>query len=303
VSLYPHLDDVNVFLIAANAGGFSAAAEQLNASPAFVSKRIGVLEKFLGVKLFLRSARGVTLTLEGKIAIDWSNKLLETIGQMTTAIHKEQETPQGRLRVVSSTGFGGSCIAPMISEIMRCYPELTLDLELLDRPVDLISEGFDLDVRVGGELPLNMIAKRLMRNRRILCASPHYIKHYGFPLKTQELESHRCIGIRERDHTYNIWRLQCGDNTTTVKLIEGLMTNNGSVAKEWCLNGHGIMLRSAWDLKSELASGALINILPDYYEQADVYAIYGSRLETSAKMRVCVNYFDQHLSSMVNNMN
>jgi len=262
VSLMPNLEDIRVFLTAATAGGFSAAAEKLNTSPAYVSKRIAVLERLLDASLFLRSARKVTLTLEGKIAVEWSERLLDTMDQMSVAIHQEQGMPKGRLRIVTSTGFGSTCISR-------------------------------------GELPQHTIAKRLASNYRVLCASPSYIQQHGRPKVIDDLKRHQCIGIRERDKSAGSWRLQNADKIKTIKLPVGLMTNNGFVAKHWCLQGHGIMLRSAWNIREELKTGTLVHVLPEFKQPANIDAIYTARLETSAKMRVCVNYFERHLPKMV----
>lgn len=295
MSQLPPLEDLRVFVIAATSGGFTAAAEQLSFSPAYVSKRIGLLEKALGVRLFLRSARSVSLTLEGKIALEWSERLLDTMEQMSLEISLEQQVPRGRLRIATSTGFGSHCIAPIISDLVFHYPELEVDLELLDRPVDLVSEGFDLEVRVGGELPPQMIAKRLASNYRVLAASPTYIDTHGMPKNLAALAEHKCIGIRERDQNHRVWRLESAAGIASVDLAASLMTNNGTVAKQWCLKGHGIMLRSIWDLQQDFLSGRLVRVLPEYHQSAEIHVIYASRLETSAKLRTCVAYLEEAL--------
>lgn len=181
MSQLPPLDDLKVFVVAAQLEGFSAAAERMRVSPAYVSKRIALLEQLLGVRLFIRSARQVRLSLEGKIALKWALQMLETMESMRGEIHREQQVPRGRLRVVTSTGLGTHCIAPLLSELVERYTELEIDLELLDRPVDLVSEGFDLEIRVGGQQPQWMISRTLARNFRILCAAPSYLERNGVP--------------------------------------------------------------------------------------------------------------------------
>jgi LysR family transcriptional activator of dmlA len=299
VSLLPPLDDVKVFVTAARLEGFSAAAQELDVSPAYISKRIGLLEKTLGVKLFLRSARHVRLTVEGKIALDGSERLLDTFAQMQLEIGREQQVPRGRIRIATSTGFGCQCVAPIIADLVVQYPELEIDLELLDRPIDLISEGFDIELRVGGALAQNLIAKPLAINYRVLCAAPSYLEHAGVPRTLQDLNQQRCIGIRERDQSYGRWRLETAKGSVSIQLAAALMTNNGEVAKQWCLSGQGIMLRSLWNIKDELASGALVRILPAYWQPAHINAIYPARLETSAKLRACVTHLEAELHKYV----
>lgn len=292
----PPLTDIRVFVVAAQLEGFSLAAEHLRVSPAYVSKRIALLEQMLGVTLFTRTARQVRLSLEGKIALKWAQQLLENMEQMQREIGREHEVPKGRLRIVTSTGFGSYCVAPLLSRLVNRYPELEVDLELLDRPVDLVSEGFDLEVRVGGQLPQNMIARKLVSNRRILCASPSYLDQYGKPEVLEDLQTHRCIAIRERDQSPGQWVLQGPRGVKTLALRAPMNTNNGVVARLWCLDGHGIMLRSAWNVSDDLARGALIQVLPHYTQQADIHAIYSARLETSAKLRACVSLLGEALS-------
>lgn len=289
----PALTDLRVFVVAAQLEGFSLAADQLCVSPAYVSKRIALLEQVLGVRLFVRSARQVRLSLEGKIALKWAQRLLEDMEQMQLEISQEQQVPKGRLRIVTSTGFGSLCVAPLLAQLADHYPELEIDLELLDRPVDLVSEGFDLELRIGGLLPQSMIARKLATNRRILCASPGYIEQHGNPKTIDDLHSHRCIAIRERDQSPGQWLLQGPSGSRTLELRAPMNTNNGAVAKLWCLKGQGIMLRSAWNVKEEIDTGKLVQVLPDYTQEADIHAIYSTRLETSAKLRACVTLLEE----------
>lgn len=295
----PPLDDIRVFVVAARLEGFSIAADHLAVSPAYVSKRIALLEKRLGVRLFLRSARHVRLTLEGAVALEWCEQLLDTAEQMYQALHHEQQVPRGKLRIVTSTGFGSHCVAPLISTLVASCPQLEVDLELLDRPVDLVSEGFDLEVRVGGALPSAMIARRLAQNRRVLCASPDYLDRHGVPDHPNALVRHRCIAIRERDQTFGLWRLTGPEGQLSVALSAALTTNNGAVAKHWCLQGQGIMLRSSWNIQHELNNGTLVPVLAGWHQPADIYVLYPSRLETSARLRTCVRWLERFLPAYI----
>ncbi len=291
----PPLQDMHVFVTVARLGSFSATAQFLGVSPAYVSKRIGLLEKQMAVKLLVRSARHVSLTLEGRIVFERASQLLETVDQMFTEIGTEKIMPRGEIRIAASTGYGSTCIAPIISQLVHQYSELTIDFALLDRPVDVIAEGFDLEIRVGGVLPVHLIAKKLATNYRILCASPAYLEQYSIPTKLKDLENHHCIGIRERDQHFGVWRLEGTKHCEALHPPIHLATNNGQVARQWCLAGHGIMLRSIWSVKEDLQQNRLVRVLPEYKQQADVYALYSSRLSTSAKIRVCVEFLAQHL--------
>jgi LysR family transcriptional activator of dmlA len=181
-------------------------------------------------------------------------------------------------------------LAPALSELAKLYPQLHLHLELLDRPVDLIGEGFDLDIRVGGSHEPSLIAMHLARNYRVLCASPHYLADHGVPQRLDDLARHRCIVTRERDHSFGLWRLSGPKGVETVKVSPPLSSNNGEVVHQWGVESHGVFLRSIWDVGADLRSGRLVRLLPDYYQDADVAAIYPQRLEQSSRLRASVRF-------------
>lgn len=297
MSQLPSLNDLKVFVETVRCGGFSAAALKLNSSAAYVSKRIGILEHNLNTKLFYRGARGVTLTMQGKLALSWAERLLETSSGMFDALEKDQVAPEGSVRIATSTGFGSCIIAPLLSQLTQRYPKLEIDLELLDRPVDLISEGFDMEIRTNYDIPDDLIVKKIFSNTRILCASPDYIARFSAPQTLMELKRHRCILIREKETTAGRWILHKGGQKLKTNLTYCMKTNSGEVAKQWCLDGQGIILRSMWSIKDELDSGKLVQIMPEYYFPADFYMLYPRRLDTSAKLRVVANYLIDHLDS------
>jgi len=299
VNKLPPLQDIRVFVVVVRLGSFRAAADHLEVSPAYVSKRIGLLEDKLKAKLFVRSSRHMNLTLEGKIALKGAEQLLVTMEQMSAEISKGRVVPKGEVRIATSTGFGNRILAPMISEIIGDYPDLHVDLELLDRPINLISEGFDLEICLGGELPEHLIAKKLSSNYRIMCASPGYLERHNSPKDLQDLSDLPCVGIRERDQNFGLWRFHNRKSNESVSPNVTLKTNNGETARQWCIEGHGVILRSIWSVADDLRRGSLVHILPEYKQQADIYAVYPTRLETSAKLRVCVNFFKDRLKTML----
>jgi Transcriptional regulator len=189
-------------------------------------------------------------------------------------------------------------VAPALSALAREYPQLELRLDVSDRLVDLVSEGFDLDIRIGDDIAPNLIARKLADNQRILCASPAYLQRHGVPKNPAELAGRTCLVIKERDHPFGLWRLQGPGGEETVKVTGALASNHGEIVHQWCLDGQGVALRSAWDVKENIDSGRLVHILPEYYQPANIWAVYVSRLATSAKVRVTVeflrDYFREH---------
>ena len=243
-------------------------------------------------RLFHRTTRKVSLTAQGEIVHQWAQRILEDVELMGEAISRERVAPNGLLRICSSTGFGRNRLAPALSALARLYPQLEIQVELLDRPVDLLEEGFQLDIRVGQVREGNVIKRRIARNRRVLCASPSYVEQFGNPQSLEDLKAHRCLPIRERDQDFGRWELEGAEGTIAIKVSGPLSANNGEIIRQWALDGHGIILRSMWDVSREMATGLLVPVLPAYFQTADVWAVYPSRLSISAKVRVCVEFLE-----------
>ncbi len=161
---------------------------------------------------------------------------------------------------------------------------------MFDRLVDVAAEGLDLDVRVGDEIAPHLIARHLADNCRVLCAAPAYLQRRGVPRSVDELAAHDCLVIKERDHPFGVWKLRSGAQERSVKVTGPLSTNHGEMAVQWALDGHGVVLRSLWDVAAELAAGRLVQVLPDWQQSANIWAVYPTRLERSAKVRVCVEF-------------
>ncbi|MFE8644429.1 LysR substrate-binding domain-containing protein [Sphingomonas sp. NCPPB 2930] len=291
----PANEDLRVFTVVARKSSFAAAAEALGASPAYVSKRIRLLEADLGVKLLHRTTRRVTVSEEGERVFHWAQRILDDVDQLMQEVAVTRRTPRGSLRICSSFGFGRRVLAPMVSELVGAYPELQVRFEVFDRLIDVAAEGFDLDVRVGDEVAPHLIARKLADNHRVLCASPAYLARRGTPRALADLAQHDCLAIKERDHPFGVWKLQAGGRGETVKVTGPLSSNNGDIVVPWAVDGHGIVLRSLWDIGPLLADGRLVQVLPDYRQAADIWAVYPSRLGVSAKLRVCVEFLQQRL--------
>jgi len=297
VNNLPPLEDLRLYCAVARNRSFLATAKELGLSPACVSKRIALLEEVLKVRLLHRTTRRVGLSEDGETVFRWAQRILEDAEQMTEAVSAARTAPRGLLRISASAGFGRKRIAPALSELALSHPSLRIHLELLARPVDLIAEGFDLDLRIGGESDPNLIARPIADNARILCASPAYVERRGLPAGIGGLQRHDCIVVRERDQSFGIWKLRGPRGTETVHVSGPLSCSNGEVAHQWALDGHGIILRSTWDVQEKLDEGLLVRVLPEYRQDAPITAVYPLRLTESAKVRVCVEFLQARLSS------
>ncbi|HIF7827498.1 TPA: LysR substrate-binding domain-containing protein [Klebsiella pneumoniae] len=294
----PLLNDLRVFMLVARRAGFAAAAEELGVSPAFVSKRVSLLEQTLNVMLLHRTTRRVTITEEGERIYEWAQRILQDVDEMMDELSDVRQVPQGTLRIISSFGFGRRVVAPALSALALQYPQLELRFDVQDRLVDLVNEGVDLDIRVGDDIAPNLIARQLAANHRVLCASPQFLARHASPKQLSDLAALPCLVIKERDHPFGVWQLHSKEGQHAIKVTGPLSSNHGEIVHQWCLGGQGIALRSWWDVRENIASGHLVQVLPDYWQPANVWAVYVSRLATSAKIRTTVeflrHYFQQH---------
>lgn len=293
----PLLNDLRVFMLVARRAGFAAAAEELGVSPAFVSKRVSLLEQTLNVMLLHRTTRRVTIT-EGERIYEWAQRILQDVDEMMDELSDVRQVPQGTLRIISSFGFGRRVVAPALSALALQYPQLELRFDVQDRLVDLVNEGVDLDIRVGDDIAPNLIARQLAANHRVLCASPQFLARHAPPKQLSDLAALPCLVIKERDHPFGVWQLHSKEGQHAIKVTGPLSSNHGEIVHQWCLDGQGIALRSWWDVRENIASGHLVQVLPDYWQPANVWAVYVSRLATSAKIRTTVeflrHYFQLH---------
>ena len=289
--------DLKVFLTVIRKQSFAAAADELGQSPAYVSKRIGILESTLGTKLLHRTTRRLILTDDGERTQRWAMRILADFDDMIDDLAQAQTIPRGSLHICSTFGYGRKCVAPAISLLTAKHPDLELRLEVFDRSVDIIREGFDLEIRVGDDLPQQHICKLLKKNVRILCASPKYIEKNGVPASIDDLSNHECLVLRERNSPFGIWHLTHQGKEINVHMGGHLSTNNGEIVLLWARHGRGIVLRSLWDAKPYIDSGELVQVLPDYQQEANVWAVYPTRLSHSAKLRVCVEFLEEYLNS------
>ncbi|WP_175526072.1 LysR substrate-binding domain-containing protein [Paracidovorax konjaci] len=290
----PASDDLRVFVAVVRKASFAEAAVELGASPAYVSKRIRLLEQDLAVKLLHRTTRRVVVTEEGERVFHWAQRILDDWDQLLQEVAVTRREPRGLLRVSCSFGFGRQIVAPALSRLVERHPGLQVRLEVFDRLVDVAGEGFDLDVRVGDDIAPHLIARRLADNHRVLCAAPAYLARKGTPRTVADLAGHDCLVIKERDHPFGVWRLRSGAVDETVKVRGPLSANNGEMAVQWAADGRGIVLRSLWDVAPELEAGRLVRLLPEWQQEANIWAVYPTRLDRSAKVRVCVEFLEEH---------
>jgi DNA-binding transcriptional LysR family regulator len=280
------------------------------ASPA-VSKRLAALEAHLGVRLFQRSTRKVSPTAEGEALRDRAAALLQGFAAAESEMRERQAVPSGPVRLAATLGFGRRWLGPLLAEFQQAHPATTVDLRLTENLPDLAREGFDgaiwlwqVPVHRSGE----WTARRLAGNQRVLAAAPGYLQRCGTPRTVAELGAHNCLVVRENRHAFhatpdaafNLWQLQTsGDTPSQVVAVKGTLTSNsGEMVRDWCLSGHGIMLRSLWDIAPQLHSGELVRVLPDWsMPDADVHWLAPYRPQVPRRIRLLVDFLAGRLSA------
>lgn len=279
------------FSLLVRAGSFSATARELNITTPAVSKRLTQMEARLGVQLLTRTTRRSGLTPEGELYLAHARRILADIDDMEQLVSSAVAAPKGLLRINATLGFGRSHIAPLISDFVQSQPEVQVQLQLTVNPPPLSEDAFDVCIRFGEPPDARVIARRIAANRRLICAAPAYLERHGTPRVPADLAQHNCIGIRQGDEAYGIWHLTAGQRTETVKVRGNLSSNDGEIAVNWALAGHGIVMRAEWDIAKYLRSGRLQQVLENYQTPpADIHAVYPQRHQTAARVRAFVDF-------------
>jgi LysR family transcriptional activator of dmlA len=287
--------ELEFLVLVARLGSLSAAARALDLTPPAATKRLAQLESRLGVRLVNRTTRRISLTSEGETYLAHATRILASIQEMEDAVSAGRSTPRGLLRVNATLGFGRTTIAPIVSEFSRRYPQVEVQMEVTDRPVDLVESGFDLAIRFGALPDKRLNARRVMSNRRYLCASPRYLERHGTPATLADLANHRCIIHRQNDDAYGIWRFMHEEHSEVVKVQGMLSSNDGDIVLGWALDGHGILVRSEWDLAKYVESGRLKIVLPQFaLPSADLFVYYLNRRNQAARTRAFIDFLVEH---------
>lgn len=285
------ISDLAFFSLVVKRGSLAAAAQELGVTPPSVSKRLAGIESRLHVRLLNRTTRRISLTPEGEIYLAEGARLVAELEALEQRISGGNVTAKGLLKVSATFGFGRRHVTPQLSTFARLYPEVDVQLHLTDRPVNLVEQGFDADIRFGQLPDARLTARKIADNRRLVCASPAYLKNHGIPLVPRDLQKHNCILLRESDEIYGSWHFSSGAKQETVKVRGSLSANDGECATSWALDGQGIVVRSEWDVAPYLRSGRLRAVLEDWQlPQADIYIVFPTKNHLSAKTRALVDF-------------
>lgn len=273
------LADIDFFRVIARSPSLAAAARVLDVTPSAVTQRLQELERRVGLPLVLRSGRRIALTDEGELLLARGRSISDEVASLIDGFAERRGEVVGHLRILAPLGFGRRFVAPLVGDFAQAHPKLTLALVLSDRPARIPESDWDVAVHVG-ERPVSTGSIRtLAPNRRVLCASPEYVARHGVPARPQDLNTHRCIALRENDEDVTLWRFtDANRRISQVRIAPVLASNDGDVAREWALDGRGIIVRSEWSIAEDVRTGRLMPLLDSYrLPDADVVAVVGSR--------------------------
>lgn len=285
------LNAMDVFNRVARLESFSAAARDLGLSKTAVSRHVSDLETALGVRLLNRTTRRVSLTEAGSAYFARSAAILTDIEELQNAVRHLHSRPAGVLRVTATVTFGHGSLAPLIGGFLAAYPEISLHLDLTNRFVDIVEEGFDLAIRVGSQQGSSLISRPLLRAKRFLCASPAYIERRGEPMTPADLASHDCVVFLAQGGAAR-WHFANAEGEHDVAVSGRLRVNSTEALTQAVRDGVGIGVLPDYAITQTLASGAVRRVLTGYDVKGDhhIYAIYPHRHQLSAKVRVFIDY-------------
>ncbi len=269
----------------------SAAGREKGLSPALVSKRISHLEEQLGTRLFNRTTRNVTLTEAGAGYFERIVDVLSLYQQAEDYISRRLGTPQGLLRISAPTMFGRLHIAPHVGAFLARYPEIEVDIQLIDAVVDVVRDGFDVAICIGECDETQGSVRKLAADKRVICAAPAYLSSHGIPSTLADLERHNCLSVGGEE----VWRLEGPEGPVQVRTASNMRSGSGEFIHEALCAGAGIGLRPTWEVGAKLRSGELMTVLPQYRGPASraIYAVYPCPDFVPAKVEALFNFIQE----------
>ena len=286
-----------VFVAVVSRQGFARAAATLDTSPANVTRYIAELEAHLGTRLLNRHSRKLSLTGSGEALYERARAILADVDEAVAVSTSAALRPQGRLRINAPLSFGLLHLASRWPGFARRYPEVELDVSLIDRVVDVVEEGFDLAIRISRAGSTAHAARKLATSRNVVCASPDYLRGNGTPATPAELAGHACIVY---EYVGSEWTLLDVDGRPqTVRVRPAMRTNNGDTAAAAACAGLGIVWQPTFLVGPDLRAGRLVPLLPGWrVPDIDILAVYPSRRHLSAKVRAMIDFLAEEFAGV-----
>ncbi|MGN7442059.1 LysR family transcriptional regulator [Pseudomonas lactis] len=283
------LQAMRVFVTVVDLGSQSAAADHLDLSRPVVSRYLAELEDWVGARLLHRTTRKLSLTAAGGETLPRCRQLLDLCGDMQAAVSEPDDAPRGLLRLSVSTSFGQAQLGAAIAEYVKRYPLVTVDLQMLDRTVNLVDERIDLAIRTSNDLDPNLIARRLTVCRSVVCATPAYLREHPAPQKVEDLARHNCL-----THSYfgkSLWHFEENGEHVSVPVHGNITANEASTLMRVTLAGAGVAMLPSYQAGELIRSGELVRLLPHAEpRQMNIYAVYASRKHMPSALRSLLDF-------------
>lgn len=289
-----NLQDLEIFVRAAESGGLSAAARMLELSPAVASAALKRLEADLNTALFIRTTRSMRLTLEGERLLARCKPLLDSLKEAEEELIAGHALIKGNLQISMPSDLGRNLVLPWLDEFQVQYPDIRMRVQISDRIADIYRQPVDIAIRYGKPSDSGLIALPLVdENRRILCAAPSYLKKYGQPASPQELVHHNCLCFMVSDTAYDTWRFRKDGQETLVNVRGNRLSDDSDAVRRWAVAGHGIVYRSRMDMATDVAAGRLRVICPDWEgENVPLYFVCADRRQMSPAVRLLKEFLE-----------
>jgi DNA-binding transcriptional LysR family regulator len=284
------LESMAIFVRVVERGSFSAVAREIGLSQPTISKQISALEKRLGGRLFARSTRQLSMTDEGQRYYQQCRSILAAVENAEHTFHSGQERIAGSLRIGSSGSFGRIQIASRLRGFLELYPEVSVDLQLNDENVDLVSAGIDVAVRIGELKDSSLIARQIGLTRRRVFAAPNYLDRHGVPSTPTDLTDHNCLVFNQLEH-FASWRFEHNGRWNSVQVSGNVRSNNSEAVRQMVLNGLGVSLSPLWLFRQDLREGRVVELLEKYSPASlPIHAVTPPDRKQSARVRAFTDY-------------
>jgi len=285
------LKQIESFVAVATRGSLTAAAHADGVAPAVIGRRIDALEARLGVKLLVRTTRRITLTHEGSAYLEDCQRVLTDLASAEASVTAGGVKASGHLRITAPAGFGRRHVAPLVPGFLAQHADVSLSLNLSDRVVDIVNEGFDCAVRVGDLPDSSLVSVRLAENRRMCVAAPAYLKRAGTPAEPAELVRHQCLTLSSEASQTRGWAFVVDEKLIHLRPSGRLDCSDGQVLHDWCLAGLGIAWRSTWEVQREVADGSLVELLAGHAAPPNgVYAVFPHAKHLPLRVRLWIDF-------------
>ena len=287
--------EIEAFVQVMEHGSMAAAALAAGVTPVMMGRRLDALEQRLGTQLVIRTTRRLSLTDQGASYLDECRQLLARWDEAERAVSARHQRASGHLIVSAPAAFGRLHVAPHASSFLKANPDVQLSFNLTDRVVDLVREGYDMGIRIGGQIDPNFVAIKLASNQRVVCGTPAYFRKRGKPRSLDDLRQHNCLAFNLQGGQQRGWYFLKDGKTVTVRVEGNLDCNDGELLHRWVSEGLGLGWRSTWEIQGQLQNGELVTVLDEFALPAyDIMAVYPQQKHLPAKVR----FFIEHLKKV-----